>query len=109
MRIQDAPLPNALYACANEQCADENSYPPDMLIWFPGHEDVDSDPGFFCEDCFGTEIGISVLDLTEPAYSLWLEMKRRAFAELTDFDDFTHQEAQAMIDAEAKAKRKGGM
>ena len=51
MRIQDAPLPAALYGCANEACADETSYPPDMLFWFPGHEDIDYDPGFFCEDC----------------------------------------------------------
>ena len=107
MRIQDATLPNALYGCANEACADVNSYPPDMLFWFSGHEDIDYEPGFYCEDCLSDELETSILDLAEPCYSLLLEMKRRTLADLMQNEDFTHDDTQAMLDAEAKAKRIG--
>ena len=109
MRIQDAPLPAAIYGCANEACADENSYPPDMLFWFPGHEDIGYEPGFYCEECVSDELEVSILDLTEPAHSLYLEIKRRVFQDLMNEDYLSHDDVQTMLDAEAKAKRKGGI
>lgn len=50
--------PEAVYGCANVDCATEVSYPPNMLRWWDGYV-VDDDeglvrcamPGWWCENC----------------------------------------------------------
>ena len=34
--LEDIVLPEAVYGCANEDCAAEVSYPADMLYWWGG-------------------------------------------------------------------------
>ena len=54
--------PSAIYGCKFIGCAEQVSYPPEMLSWFPGltdgaiHENsqiakVVVEPGFYCEFC----------------------------------------------------------
>ena len=46
--VMDAELPQPVYGCAHEGCAEEVSYPPDMLRWYEGGE---VEAGFYCESC----------------------------------------------------------
>ena len=36
VRVEEAPLPGAVYACSNGVCALEVSYPAELLCWFDG-------------------------------------------------------------------------
>lgn len=59
--------PAAVYGCGFSHCAEEMTYPPEMLFWFPGatngtiHElsniaNVIIAPGFYCEGCIDQTI-----------------------------------------------------
>ena len=43
-----ADAPQAVYGCAFRGCAEQVSYPPDMLIWHGGEDNS----GFYCEYCW---------------------------------------------------------
>lgn len=42
------PLPEPSYPCLNQFCADEVSYPPDMLFWVDDGETR----GWMCDNCW---------------------------------------------------------
>jgi hypothetical protein len=42
------PIPRASYPCLNRFCAEEVSYPPDMLFWVDDGETR----GWLCENCW---------------------------------------------------------
>ena len=46
--VQQATLPEAVYGCANNFCAEQTSYPPHMLYWWAG-----AGPGFYCREAEG--------------------------------------------------------
>ena len=55
-------IPEALYSCGTRVCAEETSYPADMLFW------SDTKRGWYCENCFeedGEEKGISLAEEIE--------------------------------------------
>ena len=45
-----ADIPTALYGCGFEYCAEDVSYPPDMLFWHHGGNGVGA--GFYCASCW---------------------------------------------------------
>ena len=61
-RKGDLPIPEALYSCGVRFCAEETSYPANMLFWSQRFG------RWFCEDCWrdwhadGEEIGTSLAD-----------------------------------------------
>ena len=46
--VHKATLPEAVYGCANDFCAEQTSYPPNMLYWWRG-----AGPGFYCRESEG--------------------------------------------------------
>ena len=61
-RKGELPIPEALYSCGTRACAEETSYPADMLFW------SDTKRGWYCEHCFeedGEEKGISLAEEIE--------------------------------------------
>ena len=52
--VQQAKLPEAVYGCANSFCAEQTSYPPDMLYWWAGSEHG-YPPGFYCRESEGCQ------------------------------------------------------
>jgi len=59
---RNLPIPESLYSCADKCCAEETSYPADMLYW---HE---TRHGWYCANCFdedGEEKGISLAEEIE--------------------------------------------
>ena len=62
--VQKATLPEAVYGCANPDCAAEVSYPPDMLFWWDGPP-----AGFYCNE--------EVQDPDDLGPSLATEIQRR--------------------------------
>ena len=43
-----AKLPDAVYGCAEEMCATEVSYPPEMIAYYAGNDLVKA--GWYCRD-----------------------------------------------------------
>ena len=47
-----APFPEAVYGCADSGCAEEMSYPPEMIYWVDAYiEGSTGDSGWYCENC----------------------------------------------------------
>ena len=46
--VQKAMLPEAVYPCADPDCATEVSFPPDMLYWWAGSAGLAA--GFYCQE-----------------------------------------------------------
>ena len=45
--------PRALVACACDGCAEQQTYPVDMLHWLDGDNIEGGDePGWYCENCY---------------------------------------------------------
>jgi hypothetical protein len=42
------PIPRAIYPCLHEHCAEQVSYPPDMLFW----ADDGETRGWLCDNCW---------------------------------------------------------
>ena len=42
-------IPQVLYGCASQGCAEEVSHHPEDLVWWAG--DSDAKAGFYCRDC----------------------------------------------------------
>ena len=63
-----APLPSPSFPCGHQVCAEEASYPPDMLYWFDGNETELS--GWYCEFCLSEMVA-------EGGQSLASELARR--------------------------------
>ena len=71
VRVEEAPLPGAVYACSNGVCALEVSYPAELLCWFDGLPAAEDDvregpwppdevpkPGWYCTEACWTEIPV---------------------------------------------------
>ena len=59
---QNLPIPEALYSCGTGSCAEETSYPSDMLFW------SEKKRGWYCGNCFeedGEDRGISLAEEIE--------------------------------------------
>ena len=54
---ENAPLPRPVYGCSNSYCAEEVSYPADMLIWWDGNEKLAFKPGWYCTSCLDQDMG----------------------------------------------------
>ena len=72
MRVH-RPLPRPLYGCAEEACAENQSWPEDDLFWVSKptwYHDVVGDDGWYCVECIegmdhgleggGTNVGCSL-------------------------------------------------
>ena len=64
---EESPFPSPSYPCSIEGCAETQTYPADMLNWYPcrNHQFDDDDndvysgePGWFCDYC-ATEMFIT--------------------------------------------------
>ena len=70
--VQKGTLPEAVYPCANTNCAVEVSWPPDLLYWWAGSTGAPA--GFYCGfDCIE-----EILDPDDLGPSLATEIQRRA-------------------------------
>ena len=47
-QMQTHVLPEALYGCAFEECAEEQPYPPEMLRWWAGSQRYPA--GWYCTE-----------------------------------------------------------
>ena len=79
--INTHPVPDVLFGCAIQNCAEGVSYPPADLYWLEGSEAVPA--GFYCDDCLSEladviDYGMTLADELEE------RMGKAAYSQLTN-------------------------
>ena len=98
---QISKLPRAMYGCAGASCAEEVSYPADLLAYYDGRpillpdieegeddayvpDDQLPNPGWYCtEGCWTSDLALYRLVPSEMGPTLELEIERRSKLGLT--------------------------
>ena len=60
-----ADIPTAVYGCGFECCAEDVSYPADMLFWHDGGEGAPA--GFYCSECWHNHADLYDVERSGPS------------------------------------------